>query len=50
MGWGKRLLTRIDPGLLVGVSLGDWTGVLWDNGFRIRPPYWPKVADPFKAA
>jgi hypothetical protein len=44
MGWGKRLLTRIDPGLLVGVSLGDWTGVLWDNGFRIRPPYWPKVA------
>ncbi len=44
MGWGKQLLTRIDPGLMVGISLGDWIGVLWENGFRIRPPYWPKAA------
>jgi hypothetical protein len=44
MGWGKRFLMRLDPGLMAGVSWGDWLAVLRDNGFRLGAPYWPKVA------
>jgi hypothetical protein len=41
----KRLAIRRDPGLMAGVSLGDWLAVLRDNGFRLDAPYWPKAVN-----
>ncbi len=43
MGGWMRLLAALDPGLMRGVTLGHWLGVLWSNGFRVAPRYWPKA-------
>jgi LPS sulfotransferase NodH len=29
---------------LGGVTAGDWLRLLWANGFRVPPAYWPKAA------
>ena len=43
MGWRKRLFQAAGPGLTVGATLGDWTGFLAENRFRIPPRYWPRA-------
>jgi hypothetical protein len=40
----RRLLAPLTPGQMRGVTLGDWLGVLWSNGFRVPPRCWPKAA------
>ncbi len=40
----RRLLAPLTPGLMRGVTLGDWLGLLWTNGFRVSPRCWPKAA------
>src|SRR5690242_19505125 len=44
MGLAWDLLTAVHPGMMRGVTLGDWARLLWDNGFRVPPRYWPKAA------
>src|SRR5262245_25934092 len=44
MGLRKWLIRSFAPGHMLGVPFGDWVGVLFDNGFRIPPAYWPKAA------
>jgi hypothetical protein len=44
MGERGRLLAPLTPGLMHGVTLGDWLGTLWSNRFRIAPRFWPKAA------
>jgi hypothetical protein len=29
---------------VTGVPLEDWLRLLWDNGFRVEPRFWPKAA------
>jgi hypothetical protein len=40
MSWRKRLLLRTGPGLLGGITFGDWLALLRDNHFAVDPPYW----------
>ncbi len=44
MGERRRLLAPLNPGQMRGVTLGDWLGLLWTNGFRVSPRCWPKAA------
>jgi len=44
MNWGDWLAERLSPGFFSGMGLGTWLQVLWDNGFAIDPPYWPRAA------
>jgi hypothetical protein len=44
MGMRKRFLGPSLPGVMGGVTFGDWLRLLWDNGFRVPPRYWPKAA------
>ncbi len=43
MGGWTRLFAALGPGQMGGVTLGDWLGVLWSNGFRVAPRRWPKA-------
>jgi omega-hydroxy-beta-dihydromenaquinone-9 sulfotransferase len=43
-GWRERLLIRCGPGVLSGVTLGDWLKLLRDNGFSVDPAYLPRAA------
>jgi LPS sulfotransferase NodH len=43
MGWRQGLVRSFSPGLMSGVSFGDWVRLLWDNGFRVSPRCWPKA-------
>jgi hypothetical protein len=43
MGRTATHLAPIDPGLMSGVTFGDWVRLLGDNGFRISPAHWPKA-------
>jgi hypothetical protein len=44
MGWQQWFVQYFSPGDMTGVTLGDWLGLLWDNGFRVPPRYWSKAA------
>ncbi|MSR58035.1 MAG: sulfotransferase [Planctomycetaceae bacterium] len=37
MAWREALLSRFGPGLLAGVTLGDWVRLLRENDFGITP-------------
>jgi hypothetical protein len=40
----RKFLVPLTPGQMHGVTLGDWLSILWSNGFRVPPRYWPKAA------
>jgi hypothetical protein len=40
MAWRERVLQTIGPGLLAGVTFGDWVRLLRENRFAIDPSYW----------
>jgi omega-hydroxy-beta-dihydromenaquinone-9 sulfotransferase len=40
MAWRERVLQTIGPGLLAGVTFGNWVRLLRENRFVIDPPYW----------
>lgn len=40
MAWRDFFLENIAPGLLGGVTFGDWFKLLRDNGFRVSPSCW----------
>jgi hypothetical protein len=40
MAWRERVLQTIGPGILAGVTSGDWVRLLRENRFAIDPPYW----------
>lgn len=37
MAWRDPLLRHFGPGLLAGITLGDWVSLLWDNRFAVSP-------------
>jgi hypothetical protein len=39
-----KVLNRLLPGMLRGITFGDWLRLLWSNGFRVPLAYWPKAA------
>jgi hypothetical protein len=39
-----KLAELTGPGALAGVTFGDWLGLLWENGFRLHPRFWGRVA------
>jgi hypothetical protein len=43
MGWRETILRRIGPGLLGGITLGDWLRLLRDNRFAVAPSRIPKA-------
>ena len=43
-GWRERSLDLFGPGVLSGVSLGDWFRLLLDNRFRVHPACLPRAA------
>jgi hypothetical protein len=44
MGWREEFSKCTGPGLILGITLGDLARLLSQNGFRVPPRYWPKVA------
>jgi hypothetical protein len=44
MAWRERLLLWTGPGLLAGITAGDWLALLRENGFAVDPPYWWRAA------
>src|SRR4051812_6161728 len=40
MAWRERFLQTVGPGLLAGVTFGDWVRLLRENRFAVEPPYW----------
>src|SRR5262245_12738714 len=40
MSWRERLALWTGPGLLGGITLGDWLTLLRDNRFAVDPAYW----------
>lgn len=44
MGWREAFFRTTSPGLILGITLGDLVCLLAENGFRVRPRYWPKAA------
>jgi LPS sulfotransferase NodH len=40
----RSLFAPAGPGMMRGVTLGGWLRLLWANGFRVPPRYWPKAA------
>src|SRR5688572_17426789 len=42
--WRERMTVLFGPGLLGGITLGDWLALLRDNRFRIPPRYWTRAA------
>lgn len=43
MAWRERLLYWCGPGVLAGVTIGEWLRLLLDNCFNIPPRYWPRA-------
>ena len=44
MSWRKRLMLWTGPGLLGGITFGDWFALLRDNHFAVDPAYWWRAA------
>jgi len=44
MSWRERFLIQCGPGVLAGVTLGDWIRLLRENRFSIEPVYLPRAA------
>ncbi|MHC5108321.1 MAG: sulfotransferase family protein [Planctomycetota bacterium] len=45
---GRLLGTGLAPSsLVVGARLGAWCRLLWKNGFRVSPRYWPRTLSTF---
>ncbi|MFO0848287.1 MAG: sulfotransferase [Gemmataceae bacterium] len=44
MAWRDTFLRHLGPGLLSGITAGDWARVLADNGFAVAPSRLPKAA------
>src|SRR5215207_1921325 len=42
--WAERFETVFGPGVLAGITLGDWLSLLRDNRFRVSPRYLPRAA------
>jgi hypothetical protein len=40
MGWRETFLKHVGPGLLGGVTFGDWLKLLRENRFRVAPSCW----------
>lgn len=38
--WRERFLILCGPGVLAGVTLGDWLSLLRDNSFSVDSPHW----------
>src|SRR5262245_19096727 len=43
MGWREGFLTRLGPGILAGVTLGDWIRLLCRERFAIAPSCLPRA-------
>jgi hypothetical protein len=43
MAWKRSLLPWFGPGILGGITLGDWWRLLRDNRFAISPRYLPRA-------
>lgn len=41
--WREWFLTRYGPGVLAGVTLGDWLSLLRENRFSVDLPYLPRA-------
>jgi hypothetical protein len=42
--WREAFLIRCGPGVLAGITLGDWVTLLRENRFSIDPAYFPRAA------
>src|SRR5688572_28796563 len=42
--WREQLQAVIGPGLLAGITFGDWLCLLRANGFRVHPLFVPRAA------
>jgi hypothetical protein len=40
----ERVLLWSGPGLLAGITFGDWLAMLRENRLAIDPPYWWRAA------
>src|SRR4051794_10377348 len=43
LSWRERFLIGYGPGVLAGITLGDWLTLLRENGFSVDPPYLPRA-------
>jgi hypothetical protein len=43
LSWRERLLIACGPGVLAGVTLGDWLALLRDNRFSVDLAYLPRA-------
>lgn len=41
--WRRTFFHTVAPGMLGGMSIGDWLWILADNGFRVSPSCWPRA-------
>ena len=41
--WRERFLIRCGPGVLAGITLGDWLALLRENRFSVDPAYLPRA-------
>src|SRR5688500_18508964 len=41
--WRVIFAALCGPGLLAGITLGDWLSLLRDNRFRVHPRYWSRA-------
>jgi omega-hydroxy-beta-dihydromenaquinone-9 sulfotransferase len=50
LSWRERFLIRCGPGVLAGITLGDWLKLLGDNRFSVDSPYLLRAASVSVAA
>src|SRR5580765_8583165 len=44
LSWRERLLIGCGPGVLAGITLGDWIRLLLDNRYSVDSPYLLRAA------